>query len=174
MKLQIAAALLSIAMLPFAGGAQAHHLSSKEDVEVKVDKNKSAEELKALWDQFGGWCAIADWHPAVKTCEEIKEGDDVFRKLTLQDGGVIKEKLIEKGDSTYTYAITESPLPVKNYQAQFSIVPDNDDADEVKILWTAKYDAADGKKDGDATDTIDGIFKDGLKSIKEKLGKKAD
>ena len=102
-----------------------------------------------------------------------KEGDDTYRTLTLGDGGKIKEKLISKGNLTYRYAIVESPLPVKNYEAQFSVTPDDDDEDEVNVVWAATYDAADGKDDKDARSTIDGIFKDGIASIKGKIGDKA-
>ena len=107
----------------------------------------------------------------MKKCEETKEGDTVFRTLTLGDGGKIKEKLVDKGPLSYRYAIVESPLPVKNYEAQFSVTPDDDDEDELNIVWASTYDPADGKDDKTARDTIDGIFKDGIKSIKEKLGK---
>ena len=40
-------------------------------------------------------------------------------------------------------------------------------------MWAATYDAADGKDDKEARKTIDGIFKDGIASIKGKLGDKA-
>ena len=126
-----------------------------------------AEKTAALWDRFGGWCAIADWHPAIKSCKETKEGDDIYRVLTLQDGGIIKEKLLDKAGVSYRYAIVESPLPVKNYEAQFSIVPDDDDEDEVNVVWAATYDAADGKDDKEARNTIDGIFKDGIDEHRE-------
>ncbi len=66
----------------------------------------------------------------------------------------------------------ESPLPVKNYEAQFSVVPDDDDEDEVNVVWAATYDAADGKDDKDARKTIDGIFKDGIDNIGKMIGKK--
>jgi hypothetical protein len=172
MKLPITALLLSAAFLPFAGGAQAASLTSGKKIEVKVDEAKVEDEKKALWAQFGGWCAIAEWHPAVKSCEESKEGDAEFRTLTLQDGGKIKEKLVDKGASSYRYAIVESPLPVKNYEAQFTVTPDDDDLDEVNIVWAATYDAADGKDDTEARKTIDGIFKAGIDNIKSKLGDK--
>jgi Polyketide cyclase / dehydrase and lipid transport len=125
-------------------------LASGKRLEVKIDPKKVDEESKALWDRFGAWCTIAEWHPAVRSCTENKEGDDVYRTLSLQDGGKIKEKLLSKGNLTYRYAIVESPLPVKNYEAQFSITPDDDDEDEVNIVWAATYDAADGKEDEDA------------------------
>jgi hypothetical protein len=172
MRLPITAILLSAVLVPLAGGANAASLTSGKKLEVRVDEAKVEDEKKALWAQFGGWCAIAEWHPAIKTCVESKEGDTEFRTLTLQDGGVIKEKLLERGNASYRYEIIESPLPVKNYEAQFTVTPDDDDLDEVNIVWAATYDAADGKEDGDARKTIDGIFKDGIESIKGKLGDK--
>ena len=57
-------------------------------------------------------------------CQETKEGDATFRTLTLKDGGKIKEKLLESDDTSYSYEIIESPLPVKNYKAKLSVEPD--------------------------------------------------
>jgi Polyketide cyclase / dehydrase and lipid transport len=174
MKSLITALSISCALFAFAGVAEAASLTSGKKLEVDVDPDKVSEETKALWAKFGGWCEIQAWHPAVKSCEESKDGDDVYRTLTLQDGGVIKEKLLDTSAVSYRYAIVESPLPVKNYEAQFSIVPDDDDLDEVNVVWAATYDAADGKDDKDARKTIDGIFKDGIASIEKMLGVKRD
>lgn len=172
MRLPITALLLAAATMPLAQGSKAASLTSGKKLEVHVDEAKVEDERKALWAKFGGWCAIAEWHPAVKSCQESKEGDAEYRTLTLQDGGKIKEKLLDHGGTSYRYAIVESPLPVKNYEAQFSVTPDDDDLDEVNVVWAATYDAADGKEDGEARKTIDGIFKDGIASIKAKLGDK--
>ncbi len=162
------------ALVALGLSAEAASLTSGKKLEVDVDPDKVREETAALWKRFGGWCAIAEWHPAIKSCEETKEGDDTYRTLTLQDGATIKEKLLDKSDVSYRYAIIESPLPVKNYEAQFSIVPDDDDLDEVNIVWAATYDAADGKDDKEARKTIDGIFTDGIASIEKMLGDKDD
>jgi len=155
-------------------GAEAASLTSGKKLEVNVDPAKVSEETAALWDRFGGWCAIAEWHPAIKSCEESNEGDDTYRTLTLQDGATIKEKLLDKSGASYRYAIIESPLPVKNYEAQFSVVPDDDDEDEVNLVWAATYDAADDKDDKEARKTIDGIFKDGIDNIEKMIGKTDD
>jgi hypothetical protein len=173
MRLPITAVLLSLALMPFAGSAQAASIASGKKLEVRADPDKIDAEKNDLWAKFGGWCQIAEWHPAVKKCEATKEGDAEFRTLTLQDGGVIKEKLLETNGTSYRYAIIESPLPVKNYEAAFSVTPDDDDLDEVNVVWAATYDPADGKDDKEARKTIDGIFKDGIESIKTKLGDKA-
>ncbi len=173
MRLPITALLLSLALLPFAGSAHAASIASGKKLEVHADPDKIDAEKNDLWAKFGGWCAIAEWHPAIKSCEATKEGDTEFRTLTLQDGGKIKEKLLETNGTSYRYAIIESPLPVKNYEAAFSVTPDDDDLDEVNVVWAATYDPADGKDDKEARKTIDGIFKDGIESIKTKLGDKA-
>jgi hypothetical protein len=162
------------ALVVGAGTASAASLVSAKKLEINVDETKTEAERKALWEKVGGWCAIKDWHPAVAECEESKEGDDSFRTLTLKDGGKIKEKLVDTGSTSYRYMITESPLPVKNYEAQFSVTPDDDDLDEINVVWSATYDAADGKDDKEARKTIDGIFKDGIDSIKAKYGTAGD
>lgn len=166
--LLLAAGALSLT----AAAASAASLVSAKKLELIVDETKTEAERRALWEKVGGWCAIKEWHPAVAACEESKEGDDTFRTLTLKDGGKIKEKLVDTGATSYRYVITESPLPVKNYEAQFSVTPDDDDLDEINVVWSATYDAADGKDDKEARKTIDGIFKDGIDSIKATYGTK--
>jgi hypothetical protein len=149
--------------------ADAGNLVVGRKAEINVDPNNVAKESADLWAKYGPWCAIKDWHPAIKGCEEVKEGDTTFRLLTLKDGGKIKEKLLETGTLSYKYEIVESPLPVKNYTAQFSVTPDDDDLDEVNIVWAATFDA-EGKPDKEARKVIDGIFKDGINSIKKATG----
>lgn len=124
-----------------------------------------------VWATIGKFCAIQDWHPAVAKCEESKDGDVTFRTLTLKDGGVIKEKLTGTTETGYTYAIVESPLPVKDYFASFSAKADGDEKDTVLVVWSASF-ASKGKPDSEARGVIEGIFKDGLASIAEKSAAK--
>lgn len=166
-------AVLAGAACALAGTANAASLVSAKKLELHVDPNKVEEARKALWDKLGGWCAISQWHPAIAKCEESKDGDATFRTLTLKDGGVIKEKLLDAASMSYRYAIIESPLPVKNYEAQFSVTPDDDDLDEINVVWSATYDA-NGKPDKEARGVIDGIFKAGIESIKAGEGAKDD
>ena len=170
MKSLITGLLISSMLMLISGTVDASTLASGEKLEVKVDPKKVGEETAALWQRFGAWCAIAEWHPAVKKCKETREGDAVFRTLTLGNGVKIKEKLIDKTSTSYRYAIVESPLPVKNFEAQFSVTPDDD---AVNIVWSATYDAADGKTEKDARSLVDGSFKHALTNIKAKLGDKA-
>jgi hypothetical protein len=175
MKRKIAVVMLAAGGLAMgAVTATAASLVSARKLEINVDEAKTEAERKALWAKVGGWCAIQEWHPAIASCEESKEGDTTFRTLTLKDGGKIKEKLVDTGTTSYRYEIVESPLPVKNYEAQFSVTPDDDDLDEINVGWSATYDPADGKDDKEARKAIDGIFKDGIESIKAKYGNAPD
>lgn len=120
----------------------------------------------AVWAKIGGFCAIKDWHPALAGCEEMKEGDATFRTLTLKDGGKIREKLTGTSATGYTYQIVDGPLPVKDYSASFSARADNDEPGKAVVVWSASF-AASGKPDSEARGIIEGIFKDGLKSISD-------
>lgn len=164
------AAMLAASCIFLATSAQAASLVSARVLEVEVDPKAVEAERKAAWEKLGAWCAIKDWHPAVTECKEYKEGEDVFRDLTLTDGAVIKERRLEQDAMSYKYEIISGPLPVKNYSAQFSVTPDDDDLDEYNVAWSATYDP-EGKPAKEARKTIDGIFKDGLSSIDKMLNK---
>ena len=150
------ALLALVALFAFSAAAEA----------IEVKKRREAPGTPAaVWEVVGGFCAIKNWHPAVAECEEITEGDDVFRILTLQDGGKIKEQLTDKGDTSYSYEIVESPLPVKNYKATLKVGED-DEENRVEIVWKSEFDA-NGASDDEAKQVIVGIFEDGVKGIKK-------
>ena len=169
----IAGAIALTGAVAVAGSANAASIAVGKKLELKVDPKNMAAEQERLWKQFGGWCAIKDWHPAVASCEESTEDGAKVRVLTLEGGGTIKEKLLDEKPNFYRYEILESPLPVKNYQAQFALTPDDDDEDEINFAWSATFDA-NGKTNKEAHDAIDGIFKAGLDKIKTMAGTKPD
>ncbi|MGB6439911.1 MAG: SRPBCC family protein [Methyloceanibacter sp.] len=136
-------------------------------LEVKKKINAPALPPK-VWGVAGGFCAIKDWHPLVADCKETEEAGTKFRTLTLKDGGSIKEKLLESDDTSYSYEIIESPLPVKNYQAKFWIEEDERNPNRTTIHWDATFDA-NGASDDDASKKIGDIFFAGLKGIKQKV-----
>ncbi|MFN0219970.1 MAG: SRPBCC family protein [Hyphomicrobium sp.] len=156
--------IIGATMLAVTVGAGAAFAAAGLSVR-QVQKFKGVD--KDVWSKIGAFCSIKDWHPAVAKCEESKDGDVSFRTLTLKDGGVIKEKLTGSTETGYTYAIVESPLPVKDYFASFSAKPDRDEPDTVLVVWSASF-AAKGKPDSEARTVIEGIFKDGLASIAAK------
>jgi hypothetical protein len=135
------------------------------DVKKKIN---APGQPPTVWAIAGEFCSIKDWHPAVADCKETKEGDVTFRTLTLKDnGGTIKEKLTASDDTSYSYDIVESPLPVKNYKAKFWVEEDEKAPDRTTISWEATFDA-NGASDDDAKKTIGDIFFAGLKGIKQK------
>lgn len=155
--------MMKLALIALAGTIFA--TAQAEAIEVKK-RREAPGTPEQVWKLVGGWCDIKSWHPAVAECEETKEGDVVFRTLTLKNGGKIKEKLTATEPTSYSYEIVESPLPVKNYKATLKVAPD-DEENRVEIVWIANFDAQ-GASDEDATKTITGIFNDGVAGIKDK------
>ena len=141
--------------------------SSAHAIVVKKKINAPALPPK-VWAIAGDFCAIKDWHPLVADCKETEEGGTTFRTLTLKNGGTIKEKLLESDETSYSYEIIESPLPVKNYKAKLRVEEDERDPQRTTIFWEATFDA-NGVSDDDAKKKISDIFMSGLKGIKQKV-----
>jgi len=135
-----------------------------------IDVNKKIEapgQMLVVWTIASEFCSIKDWHPVVADCKESREGSDTFRTITLKDGGAIKEKLTGSDETSYSYEIIESPLPVKNYSAKLWVEEDERDPRRTVIHWDATFDA-NGASDDEARKTISDIFTAGLKGIKQK------
>ncbi|EAU42898.1 MxaD gene product [Fulvimarina pelagi HTCC2506] len=134
------------------------------DVAKETEVNATPDKV---WSTVGDFCAIADWHPAVASCEESDADGATQRTLSLEGGGSILEELIARDDEamSYTYRILESPLPVANYESTISVLGEGEMS---TLSWSGTFDAAEGATDEDATGAIGGIYDAGLASIAEK------
>ncbi len=102
-----------------------------------------------VWQVAGDYAGIYDWHPAVKTTK-IEAGpasDQVgsIRHCTLENGAQLLETQTARSEAehTYSYAITESPMPMKNHEGIVSLRPVTD-GDETFIEWSATFDPEPG------------------------------
>ena len=134
---------------------------------ITVKKKRDAPgEPTAVWALVGSFCAIKDWHPTVADCETSKEGDVTSRTLTLKDGSKIKERLTDAEETSYSYAIVATSLPVKNYKATLSVEEDEDSPDRNEIHWEATFDAQ-GTSEEDARKKIAEILEAGVVGMKK-------
>jgi len=119
-----------------------------------------------VWQMIGGFNALADWHPAIEK-SELDEGGEV-RTLSLAGGGSITERLEEHNDAerTYTYTITQSPLPVANYKSTIKVLEEEGGC---KVEWSSLFDPH-GATEGEASEVIEGIYKAGFDNLRKLLG----
>jgi Polyketide cyclase / dehydrase and lipid transport len=125
----------------FAGPAAALEVSSSAVVSGKPDQ---------VWYKIGAFCAIKDWHPAISKCGETEESGIIHRTLTTKDGAKIKEKLVDKTGTSYTYEIIDSPH-------------------KTRVDWKSTF-IAKGVSDAEAKKVISEIYKAGLDKIANTAG----
>src|SRR5262245_2048421 len=149
--------LVIAAIGTFAAPADALEVSGSVVVSGKPDQ---------VWYKIGAFCAIKDWHPAISKCEETEESGVIHRTLMTKDGAKIKEKLVDKTNTSYTYEIIESPLPVKNYRGEIRV---SAEADKTRVDWKSTFDAK-GVSDAEAKKVIGDTYKAGLEGIAKTAG----
>jgi mxaD protein len=115
-----------------------------------------------VWKMIGGFNHLDVWHPVVVASDLNGKGD--VRVLTLGDGAKITEKLLSHDDAkmNYAYAITESPLPVKDYVSTISVMPA--EGNKSVVIWSSSFNA-NGAEDAQAVETISGIYEAGLNNL---------
>lgn len=134
------------------------------NVSKEVSVNAS---IKTVWKMVGGFNALDVWHPVVidstlKSGAGSEPGD--IRLLTLGNGATITEKLILLDDAkkTYTYAITESPLPVMDYVSTITVSESPEGM--AKIEWASTFNA-NNAPDMKAVEAITGVYEAGLNNL---------
>lgn len=119
-----------------------------------------------VWKMIGEFNALDVWHPVVIDSqlkgEGMKPGD--VRVLSLGNGAKITEKLVVHSDAkkTYTYAITESPLPVMDYVSTITVT--ESDGGMSNVEWKSTFNA-NNAPDETAIETIAGIYDAGLNNL---------
>ena len=134
-------------------------------VTKEVSLNASPE---TVWKLVGGFNDMDVWHPVVVASKlsgaGMKSGD--VRVLSLGNGAKITEKLVVHSDAkrTYTYAITESPLPVMDYVSTITVSGAEDGMS--KVEWKSSF-IANQAADEKAVATIAGIYDAGLGNLEK-------
>lgn len=128
---------------------------------VSIEESINLEaKPSAVWALLGDFNGMYRWHPAVKS--SLLDGNN--RILTLDNGARIKETLLNQNDagSAYRYVITESPLPVKDYEACIQVRHNENGGSFVS--WSCQFNA-DGVPDQDAEQLIREIYIAGLSNL---------
>ena len=120
-----------------------------------------------VWEMAGGFETIGEWHPAVASLKMVEGEKEPRRLITLADGAIVDERLVELDDAkrSQTYTILESPIPLTNYFATISVQPEGAGS---RITWSANYDPNPGQ-DATCVEIVSGIFESGLEALKQQL-----
>jgi Polyketide cyclase / dehydrase and lipid transport len=132
--------------------------------------------IEQVWRRIRDFNALADWHPGIakSAIEGGKPSDQVgcVRVLTLQDGAIIREQLLEMSDlgHHYSYSILEGPLPVANYRATLRLRRISD-GNRTFADWSATFDPDPSEKQTEAEDFVsNGVFQGGFDALKKHFG----
>lgn len=132
--------------------------------------------IDQVWAHIRDFNGLEVWHPGIAKSEIEGGGPSdrigCVRKLTLQDGGVIRERLLEMSDlgHHYSYSILESPLPVANYRATMRLRRISD-GNRTYAEWNATFDPDPPEKQAEAENMIsNAVFQGGFDALKKHFG----
>jgi hypothetical protein len=114
-----------------------------------------------IWAEIGGFGDIAAWHPGIESTQVFDIEGEVHRHLTLGDGGLIMERLVETGPHHYTYEIIDSPLPLVDHRATLSCVAEDGGC---HVYWSAMFEPTDPSAD----EIVSGFYEEGLRALRER------
>ncbi len=126
-----------------------------------------------VWALAGDWAGISNWHPAV---DASRLGDGpaaseagATRRCTLANGAALDEVQTARSDTdhTYSYTITDGPLPMQHHAATVRLSPITDTG-QTFAEWTTDFDAADAVH-GDIHGMLSEALPGGLAALKAKF-----
>ncbi len=131
--------------------------------------------VDAVWDVLRDFNGHDRWHPAVAT-SEIERGlpsDRVgcVRNFRLTGGENLREQLLTLSDleTTFTYCLLETPIPLLNYVAHVRLMPVTD-GDRTFWEWEGRFTTPAGREQelGEMVGT--NIYEAGFAAIREHMG----
>jgi hypothetical protein len=94
--------------------------------------------------------------------------EEMTRVCTFPDGAVQHERISDytPDQRSYSYAIEDGPLPVKNNQGKFAVQPAGDDS---AIVWEAEFEPIDPSQEQAMSEMWEGAMDQVLAAIKERI-----
>ncbi|GAA1233290.1 SRPBCC family protein [Prauserella halophila] len=127
-------------------------------------------DVDEVWRRVRDFNGLPAFHPGIAS-SEIEPGHNAtdvgaVRKLTLADGGVVREQLLALDDlgRSYTYNILDGPFPIRRYISTIRLAPVTATGDTFVEWWT-EYDA-DAADEPDLDTTFSqGVFAAGIAGL---------
>jgi hypothetical protein len=143
------------------GASQAAVASLSRSVEVR---GSPAD----VWAKIGPFCAIAQWHPAIGSCDD-DHARPPTRLLVTKDGkATFVELETARSQRSYSYAFTSAPIPVTGYSSTLKVAEGAGGTSTV--TWSGAYTPDPGKA-GEANAALSGIYESGLQAIQNLFAK---
>ena len=113
-----------------------------------------------VWSTIGSPAGISGWHPAI-TSSPVTGSN---RVCTLADGAQIQERIesVDDAGRSYTYSITESPLPLASYRSTIKVEPEGDGS---AVIWSAEFEPS-GAPAGEVAAMLTGVYQAGLAALR--------
>ncbi len=135
---------------------------------LHVDLDQSADRV---WDLVGNFNGLPDWHPWAKASTlEVAPGG-IGRRVTIDGGTAGPRELVERLVSfdapgrEYAYTIIAGPAPFIDYVGRFRVLPEGPNS--CALEFTAKFRAAPGKTDAEATERIQTFYEAALAHLRK-------
>lgn len=130
-----------------------------------VSEQKLDVPAEKVWELIGSFNALADWHPAVESCE-LSDGGNI-RTLRIAGGGEVIERLekVEAGEFEYSYSIVDSPFPVSEYTSTIRI-READGGNGCIVEWGSQFNPS-GVSASEAEAVMRGVYKAGFDNLKK-------
>ncbi|MGI9433554.1 MAG: SRPBCC family protein [Geminicoccaceae bacterium] len=125
-----------------------------------------------VWAVVGDFGKIADWLPPLASSglAHGATGNQVgdVRQCMIDGGPTLSETQTARSDAdhTYSYAIPEGPLPMKNYQSTIKLVPAGQ---ETVLEWTSTFEPDPGQED-ELPAMIKSVYQAGIDHLKQHFG----
>jgi hypothetical protein len=128
----------------------------------------------AVWSHVRDFDGLPTWHPAI-TGSELTEGGSgaevgAVRKLTLGDGGVVVERLLELNDADrrFAYEFVENPFGARRYVATLRVAPVTATG-QAFVEWWAEFDAEGADEQRLTEFFADGVYRSGIAALQDRF-----
>ncbi|MBW3097537.1 SRPBCC family protein [Pseudohoeflea coraliihabitans] len=138
--------------------------------------------IDTLWHWLRDFNSHVEWHPAIATSaiEDDAPSDEVgaVRSFSLQDGGRLREQLLQLDDQAreLTYCLLDSPLPLYNYVATIRLRPVTDPAHQGGATfweWRSTFDPPPERRAELSALVAKDIYRAGMRGLETHIRKGA-
>jgi hypothetical protein len=131
--------------------------SATEDVPLSADK---------VWSVIGDFSGIRKWAVLVQAESTEQTPQGPVRSLTMPDGRIVRELLVQQDEHSYTYALDRPDMT--EYASTVAVVPTGADACQIKL--TIQFTPKDAAASGEIGDKLARNLRGNIKAMKKALG----